>query len=361
VPGPSWARPKALILKEIDSAAGVLSATQQIDSQHSAAELFAEGDNVKADVKGDDSFVLRNVESILLESPEERENQRRSLFGNAKSATTNKLDISKDPLVNELRVMREMLTNIPDIWTYMNILVPDKKAIYDEHLCDSVVDLSYHQVYDAVHRAAGAFQALGIKRGDHVAVFGENSAHWLFADQGVMRLGGATVVRGADAPVEELRYIYDNADAREVVGEFRFSAVINMVVVERHYILAHAIFFFICLPVTLILQGPTLLRKMAKAAERDGLEGIGLCNKHGPASTIVLLHREDLDDADIGSLSSSLGIRVLCLADIMNNSKPVSVSALPSLTSDTLATIVYTSGTTGRPKGVMLSHGNLGD
>eukprot|EP00984_Skeletonema_dohrnii_P031750 scaffold24671_cov94-Skeletonema_dohrnii-CCMP3373.AAC.3 len=228
VSGPSWARPKALILKEIDSAAGVLSATQQKDSQHTAAELEG-GDNVKAKVNGDDSFVLRNVESILLESPEERENQRRSLFGNAKSATTNKLDISKDPLVNELRVMREMLTNIPDIWTYMNILVPDKKAIYDEHLCDSVVDLSYHQVYDAVHRAAGAFQALGIKLGDHVAVFGENSAHWLFADQGVMLLGGATVVRGADAPVEELRYIYDNADAREVVGEFRFSAVINMV------------------------------------------------------------------------------------------------------------------------------------
>ena len=175
---------------------------------------------MKASVKGDDSFVLKNVESILLESPEERENQKRSLFGDSKTATTNKLDISKDPLVNELRVMREMLTSIPQIWTYMNMLVPGKKAIYDEHLCDCVVDLTYHQVFDAVHRAAGAFRALGLKHGDHVAVFGENSAHWLFADQGVMLLGGATVVRGADAPNEELRYIYDNADAREVVGEF---------------------------------------------------------------------------------------------------------------------------------------------
>ena len=101
---------------------------------------------------------------------------------------------------------------------------------------------------------------------------------------------------------------------------------------------------------TIVLQGPTLLKKMAKAAERDGLEGIGLSNKHGPASTIVLMHREGLDDTDIASLSSSLGARVLCLVDIMNSSKPASIGALPSLTSDTLATIVYTSGTTGRPK-----------
>ena len=228
--GPSRTRSKALTVKEIDSttAGVVLSAIRQKEGKDFASKLDEGENNVKASVKkGDDSFVLKNVESILLESPdEERENQKRSLlFGNTKTATTNtnKLDISKDPLVNELRVMREMLTNIPEIWTYMNILVPDKKAIYDEHLCDSVVDLTYHQVHDAVHRAAGAFQALGINKGDHVAVFGENSAHWLFVDQGLMLLGGTTVVRGADAPIEELRYIYDNAEVREVVGEFSIS------------------------------------------------------------------------------------------------------------------------------------------
>ena len=112
------------------------------------------------------------------------------------------------------------------------------------------------------------------------------------------------------------------------------------------------ILFFVQLHAcTIVLQGPTLLKKMAKAAERDGLEGIGLRNKHGPASTIVLMHREGLDDTDFARLSSSLGVRVLCLVDIMNSSKSVSISSdLPNLTSDTLATIVYTSGTTGRPK-----------
>ena len=84
------------------------------------------------------------------------------------------------------------------------------------------------------------------------------------------------------------------------------------------------------------------------------MEGIGLNNKyHGPASTIVLMHRESLADSDIARLASSLGVRVLCLTDVMNSCLPL--ANLPDLSSDSLATIVYTSGTTGRPKGVMLS------
>lgn len=85
--------------------------------------------------------------------------------------------------------------------------------------------MSYHLTYDAVRRSAAAFDSLGITKGDHVAVFAENSAHWLFADQGIQLVGGATVVRGADAPIEELRYIYDNSDANEVVGKYNETAL----------------------------------------------------------------------------------------------------------------------------------------
>ena len=66
------------------------------------------------------------------------------------------------------------------------------------------------------------------------------------------------------------------------------------------------IFFVHLHACTIVLQGPTLLKKMANTAERDGLEGVGLSNKHGPASTIVLMHREGLDDTDFARLSSSL-------------------------------------------------------
>ena len=108
-----------------------------------------------------------------------------------------------------------------------------------------------------------------------------------------------------------------------------------------------------------MLQGPSLLKKLAKAAEDDGSESIGLRNKHGPAKTVVFMHREGIDDDEITSLASSLNMRILCLADIMNRCPPMSAQRTPKVSRQDLATIVYTSGTTGRPKGVMLTHGNL--
>lgn len=102
-----------------------------------------------------------------------------------------------------------------------------------------------------------------------------------------------------------------------------------------------------------MLQGPTLLKKLATAAKENGLDGIGLINMHGKPTTAILMHREGFGDDDIISLASSVNIRVLCLADIMNRSPPLAAGRQPKVSREDLATIVYTSGTTGRPKGLV--------
>uniref|UniRef100_A0A7S2SD18 AMP-dependent synthetase/ligase domain-containing protein n=1 Tax=Eucampia antarctica TaxID=49252 RepID=A0A7S2SD18_9STRA len=241
----------------------------------------------------------------------------------------NTLDHSpNDPLINKLHTVRETLETCPQIWLELAKACPDKRALFDEHLCDETVDLTFAQMENKVRRSAALFQKLGVKKGDNVAIFAENSGNWLVPDHGIQLAGGASAVRGADAPVDELRYIYEHSNSAGIA----------------------------------VLQGPRLLQKLATYAQSNDLVGLGLENSmHGPVKTIILLNREKKTKDDIVEIAATVGsnLDVHFLSDLVDATTPVSYDDVPEMTSSDLSTIVYTSGTTGNPKGVMLTHGNL--
>uniref|UniRef100_A0A7S4JM27 AMP-dependent synthetase/ligase domain-containing protein n=2 Tax=Odontella aurita TaxID=265563 RepID=A0A7S4JM27_9STRA len=245
-------------------------------------------------------------------------------------ASTLALDHStSNPLVNKLRTTRDTATTCPGLWKELAEHCPDHVAIIDEHMCDDDVRYTFQQMEEEVRRSAAVFQNLGVSKGDNVAVLGENSARWLVADHGIQLAGGASAVRGADAPADELRYIYEHSDSAGVA----------------------------------VMQGPRLFQRLRKDAKKKGgtESGLGLSNEsHGPVRTVVLLHREKKTDEQIQEMAEEAGVTVHVLADLLAKTEPMSpFEAGRDLGLDDIATIVYTSGTTGSPKGVMLSHGNL--
>jgi HIP---CoA ligase len=91
-----------------------------------------------------------------------------------------------------------------------------------EAVVDGARRLTFTELTDRVRRAAGAFAAAGIEKGDRVAIWAPNSADWIIAGFGLVTAGGVLVPVNTRFRSEEAADIVRRSGAKAVLVEKGF-------------------------------------------------------------------------------------------------------------------------------------------
>jgi acyl-CoA synthetase (AMP-forming)/AMP-acid ligase II len=173
-----------------------------------------------------------------------------------------------------------------------------------EALVDETTRLTFAQLAPVVHRAAGAAMAVGIGPGDRVAIWAPNITEWVVAALGALSAGGVLVPLNTRFKGSEAAYVIAKSGARVV---FTVSDFLGVDYVEM----------------------------LRQATERSALDAIVVLRGDAPEGT--LSWRDYLSGAD-----------KMHPADVDDR--------MAAVRPDDLSDIIFTSGTTGRPKGAMATH-----
>lgn len=189
------------------------------------------------------------------------------------------------------------------------------------------VSYSYSEVYRNILAAAATFRMLGVKRGCNVGIISDNRKEWLWSDLAILSLGAADVPRGCDSLADDITYIINFSECETVIfeNEQQLLKVLNWK--EKPKYLKNAVLFDMPENKDFPISPDTI--------EKAGRYGIELY-----AFSVLM-------EQGYTMLNANPHLRAEIEAE-MENTSP-----------DEIATIIFTSGTTGVPKGVMLSHRNI--
>ncbi len=230
-------------------------------------------------------------------------NSHKNIFAAKKDALAFWIPNRKEKQAINKRSHLDKITQVDEIWELLKVQFCDVLAVDSPHTFHPE-RFTYGELAEKISMAAFAFSQIGVEPDDVVALFAENSPRWLIADQGLMRIGATDSVRGATAPPGELRYILEDSNA-----------------------------------VGLIVQNSDVWEKLSLKDEQiNNLKFV--LQLEGKACDGVFEWKSFLKK---GLSQNNL------------NKLEKTIERQPKR----IATILYTSGTTGKPKGVPLTHSNL--
>jgi len=207
-------------------------------------------------------------------------------------------------------------TTIPLLFRNRVYAHPDVMAQAWKDEAGHFVTRTYRELYGDVLDFATALSSLGVKRSDHVGLISDNRREWLISDLAIQSLCAADVPRGCDSMEKEIAFILSVTECALVLVENRSQ-----------------------------------LTKIFNSREATPL-----------LKTIIMFNEPSAEDL---AAAEGKGIALLSFRSVLadgttkRNGNPAIIEAeMDKGRSGDLATIIFTSGTTGEPKGVMLTESN---
>jgi fatty-acyl-CoA synthase len=180
---------------------------------------------------------------------------------------------------------------------------------------------SYQEFNDVCRKVAKGLVSLGVKKGDHVSIWANNVPEWVILQFATAKIGAVLVTINTSYRSAELEYILKQSDSNSL---FMVQGFKGTDYVETLY--------------DVVPEFRNRTAGFSRSEKLPCLERIVFIGEETPGGMINFNELYDLagtvDDATLASIEASLSPH-----DVIN--------------------MQYTSGTTGFPKGVMLTHFNI--
>ncbi|XP_017495100.1 PREDICTED: long-chain-fatty-acid--CoA ligase 4-like, partial [Rhagoletis zephyria] len=214
----------------------------------------------------------------------------------------------------EVLGIRDVISEVPavDEQTGEPVII-DGKPLVKVQLADDFRYLKVGEVLDRVEAIAkGLKENLGVKPGDHVMIYADNSAEWFYSCLALLQINAVMVTLFSTLNDSGVVFGINHSDAKFVITSKRLLPKINRL-----------------------------------SGQFEKVKSIVYIDENGKN-----------DDGNVEQLKAK-GLEVVSLEQLAENGSKLPKMDFPSPNPDDTMLIMYTSGTTGNPKGVIISYRNF--